>query len=119
MQMLDSDITKRDKNQNQKQFSVGNRSLHVEQYPFLTEFSELISKVSIKVLKDILLSPEQKMLAETRYQADKSKKMLYDEYKPREKEIRDYYESVLMIDHKRQWDEHRKFANIRQDSLLE
>jgi hypothetical protein len=119
MQMLDSDITKRDKNQNQQQFSVGNRSLHVEQYPFLTEFSELISKVSIKVLKSILLSPEQKMLAEIRYQADKGKKLLYDEYKPREKEIRDYYESVLMIDHKRQWDEHRKFANIRQDSLLE
>ena len=119
MQMLDSDIAKRDKNQNQQQFSVGNRSLHVEQYPFLTEFSELISNVSIKVLKDILLSPEQKMVAEIRYQADMSKKLLYDEYEPREKEIRHYYEASLLIDHRRQWDEHRKSANIKQDSLLE
>ena len=80
MQMLDSDITKGEKNQNQQQFSVGDRSFHIEQYPFLTEFSELISNVSIKVLKDILLSPEQKMVAEIRYQADKSKKLLFSGY---------------------------------------
>ena len=117
--MLDSDITKRYKNQNQQQFSVGNRSLHVEKYPFLTEFSELISNVSIKVLKNILLSPEQKMVAEIRYQADRSKKLPNEEYGASETKIRDYYEASLLIDHKRQWDEHRKSANIKQDSLLE
>ena len=106
-------------NQNQEELGVCNRSSHENQYPFLTEFSELISNVSIKILKDILLSPEQKMVAEIRYQADKSKKLLYDEYEPREKEIRHYYEASLLIDHRRQWDEHRKSANIKQDSLLE
>ena len=59
------------------------------------------------------------MVAEIRYQADKSKKLLYDEYEAREKEIRQYYEAALLIDHRRQWDENRKSANIEQDSLLE
>jgi hypothetical protein len=63
--MLDSNIAKGNKNQNQHQLSISDGSLHNKQYPFLTEFSELIEDMSTKDLKDNLLTNSQKMLAES------------------------------------------------------
>ena len=71
--MLDSDITKRKKNQNQQQLSISDWSLHNKQYPFLTEFSELLEDMSTKDLKNNLLTDSQKMLAESLWMANKSK----------------------------------------------
>ena len=113
--MLDSDITKRYKNQNQQQFSVGNRSLHVEKYPFLTEFSELISTMSIKTLKNDLLTEQQEQLATILWEASRSKRQCDPDYQPKIKKLRDFYERVLIVDHKKQWDDYKKSASIHKD----
>ena len=75
--MLDSDISEGKKNQNQQQLSISDGSLHNKQYPFLTEFSELLEDMSTKDLKNNLLTDSQKMLAESLWMANKSKKELY------------------------------------------
>ena len=72
--MLESNISKRNKNQYQEQLSIGNRSLHNDKYPFLMEFSELIADMSTKDLKNNLLTDSQKMLAESLWMANKTKK---------------------------------------------
>ena len=83
------------------------------------EFSELIADMSTKDLKNNLLTDDQKMLAESLWMANKSKKELYPDYQPKISKLREFFIQALITDHKRQWDEHRKFANIKQDSLLE
>jgi hypothetical protein len=117
--MLDSNITKRNKDQNQNQLCVSNGSFHNKQYPFLTEFSELIADVSTKDLKNNLLTDSQKMLAESLWMSNKSKKELYPDFKPEKNKLREFYEQSLISDHKRQWDECRKSANIIEDYILE
>ena len=117
--MLDSDISKRKKNQNQQQFSISDGSLHNKQYPFLTEFSELIDDMSTKDLKNNLLTPEQKMLAESLWMANKTKIQSDPSYSPKKTKLRQFYEKVLKVEHKQQWDEYRKRANITSDKHLE
>ena len=117
--MLDSDITKRKKNQNQKQLSISDGSLHNKQYPFLTEFSELIEDMSTKDLKNNLLTDSQKMLAESLWMANKTKKDADPEFKPKINKHREFFIQALITDHKRQWDEYRKSANIIEDNILE
>ena len=117
--MLDSDITKRKKNQNQQQLSISDGSFHNKQYPFLTEFSELLEDMSTKDLKNNLLTDSQKMLAESLWMANKSKKELYPDYQPKISKLRDFFIQALITDHKRQWDEYKKSANIMEDSILE
>ena len=117
--MLDSNISKGKKNQNQKQLSISNGSLHNEKYPSLTEFSELIADMSTKDLKSNLLTASQKMLAESFWMANKSKKELYPDYEPKINKLREFYEQALITDHKKQWDEYKKSANIIEDHILE
>ena len=117
--MLDSDITKGKKNQNQQQLSISDGSLHNKQYPFLTEFSELLEDMSTKDLKNNLLSDSQKMLAESLWMANKTKKDSDPEFKPKINKLRDFFIQALITDHKRQWDEYRKSANIVEDKILE
>jgi len=117
--MLDSDITKRKKHQDQQQFSISNGSLHNKQYPFLTEFSELIDDMSTKDLKNNLLTDNQKMLAESLWMANKTKKDSDPEFKPKINKLREFFIQALITDHKRQWDEYRKSANIIEDNILE
>ena len=117
--MLDSNITKGNKNQNQQQFSISDRSLHDKQYPFLTEFSELIEDMSTKDLKNSLLTQEQKMLSESLWMSNKTKKDSDPTFKPKINKLREFFLQALITDHKRQWDEYRKSANIREDNILE
>ena len=117
--MLDSNIAKGDKNQNQHQLSISDGSLHNKQYPFLTEFSELIEDMSTKDLKDNLLTSNQKMLAESLWMSNKTKKELYPDFKPKINKLREFFIQTLITDHKRQWDEYKKSANIREDNILE
>ena len=117
--MLDSDITNRKKHQDQQQFSISDGSLHNKQYPFLTEFSELLEDMSTKDLKNNLLTDSQKMLAESLWMANKTKKGSNPEFKPKINKLRDFYIQALLTDHKRQWNEYRKSANIVEENILE
>ncbi len=72
----------------------------------------------MKDLKNTLLTDEQKMLAESLWMANKSKKELYPNYKPKKNKLREFFIDILMVDHKRQWDEYRKSANIVEDNIL-
>ena len=116
--MLDSDITKGKKKQDQKQFSISDGSLHNKQYPFLMEFSELIDDMSTKDLKNNLLTDSQKMLAESLWMSNRTKKEADPEFKPKINKLREFFIQALITDHKRQWDEYRKSANIVEDNIL-
>ena len=83
------------------------------------EFSELIADMSTKDLKKNLLTDDQKMLAESLWMANKSKKELYPNYQPKINKLREFFIQALISDHKRQWDEYRKSANIVEDNILE
>ena len=117
--MLDSNIAKGDKYQNQHQLSISDGSLHNNHSPFLTEVSALIDDMSTKDLKSNLLTASQKMLAESFWMANKSKKELYPDYEPKINKLREFYEQALITDHKKQWDEYKKSANIIEDHILE
>ena len=117
--MLDSNIPKGKEKQNQKQLSISDGSLHNKKYPFLKEFSELIDDMSTKDLKNDLLTDSQKMLAESLWMSNKTKKELYPDYQPKISKLRDFFIQALITDHKRQWDEYKKSANIMEDSILE
>ena len=116
--MLGSDISKRNKDQNQEQLSISNGSLHDEKYPFLTEFSELIEDMSTKDLKNNLLTQEQKMLAESLWMSNRTKKDIDPNFKPKINKLREFFLQALITDHKRQWDEYRKSANIMGNNIL-
>ena len=49
----------------------------------------------------------------------RSKQQLDSSYKPKINTLREYYEKVLLLDHKKQWDDHEKSATIYEDSHLE
>ena len=83
------------------------------------EFSELIADMSTKDLKNNLLTDDQKMLVESLWMANKSKKELYPDYQPKINKLREFFIQALISDHKRQWDEYRKSANIVEDNILE
>ena len=119
MQMPNSNITNRKQDNDQKQLSISDWSTHKTKYPFVKEFSELISNVSTKILKTVLITPEQENLAKSLWEANRSKQQLDSSYKPKINTIREYYEKVLLIDHKKQWDDHEKSATIYEDSHLE
>ena len=102
-------------NQNQEEFSVSNRAEHNNQYPFLHDFSQLISTMSIKNLKNDLLTEEQMQLATSLWEASRSKRQCDPDYKPQIKKLRDFYEKILIVDHKKQWDDHWKSASIHRN----
>ena len=116
--MLDSNIAKGNKNQNQHQLSISDGSLHNKQYPFLMEFSELIDDMSTKDLKNNLLTDSQKMLAESLWMSNRTKKESDPEFKPKINKLREFFIQALITDHKRQWDEYKKSANIVEDNIL-
>jgi hypothetical protein len=51
--------------------------------------------------------------------SNKSKKELYPDFKPKINKLREFFIQTLITDHKRQWDEYKKSANIREDNILE
>ena len=123
------------KNQDQQQLCVGDGAPHGNEYPFIQEFSELISDLSMKELEQ-LMTNQQKTFAKSLWEAEnyggcteKAKKRLSETHGPqwfksiRFKEhfsvIRDYYEYVLILEHQRQWDGYKKVAKLYQDSVLE
>ena len=65
------------------------------------------------------MTPEQENLARSLWDANRSKQQLDSSYKPKINTLREYYERVLILDHKKQWDVHEKSAIIDKDSHLE
>jgi len=132
--MLDPNNTDRQESQDQKQLSICNRTTHKEKYPFLTEFSELISKMSIEELLE-LTTHQQKMFAKAIWEAEnyggsrtKCEKRLKEIYGPKWNQlttikehmadINDYYRFVIRLDHKKQWDDHHFWVKIPKDKVL-
>ena len=110
----------RHKNKEQNELGVSKRTAHGTKYPFIQEFSELLHSLSIAELED-LLTPAQKRMATGLWEAenyggsiDKAKKRLEEIYGPKWFKVtsfkehfsllKDYYISILLGDHKRQWD---------------
>ena len=138
MQVLNSDPTNGEKNQNQQQLSISNGATHDEQYPFLKEFSDLIAKLSRKDLEE-LLTHQQKMFAKAIWEAEnyggsyeKYRKRLTELYGPHFKDIlskeelkehmadiEEYYKYVLRLDHRQQWDKYKKTVKLRSTQVLE
>ena len=127
--MLDSDIAKGNKKQNKKKLCPSNSTLHDKQYPFLQEFSELIAKVSIELLETRLITNQQRKFAIILWEAEnyggseeKCKKRMQEIHgndwrkitslKKEMNAIRGYYELVLLIDYRKQWDVFKNSANI-------
>lgn len=133
--MLTTHPSSRNQDQDQNQLSISNRTTHNKDYPFLQEFSELLVDLSTKDLKE-LMSYQQLLFAKSLWEAEnyggskeKCIKRLTEIYGPKWKEvttikehmanIRDYYITVLKIDHLKQWDEYKKFATISSENILE
>ena len=67
--MLSTNNTDRQESQNQNQLSISNGAAHNKDYPYLTEFSDLISKLSIDRLLE-LMTYQQKMFANSLWEAE-------------------------------------------------
>jgi hypothetical protein len=122
-------------NQHQQQLGISDGAAHLDKYPFITEFSELIADLSTKELLS-LMTNQQKNLAKAIWEAEnyggdteKAKKRLSEthgpywfksiKFKDYFRPIREYYELVLILEHQRQWDGQKKFAKINQDNVLQ
>ncbi len=130
--MLNTDNTDGNESKDQQQLSISDGTSHNEKYPFLKEFSDLISKLSREKLEE-LTTYQQKLFARALWEAEnyggsyeKCRKRLTELYGPHFKQIlsseelkehmapiTDYYEFVLRLDHKKQWDKYRESAKIR------
>ena len=132
--MLSPNDTDGEKSQNQDQLGISDGSTHDKEYPFLTEFSELISKMSIEELLE-LTTHQQKMFAKAIWEAEnyggsrtKCEKRLKEIYGPKWNQlttikehmadINDYYRFVIRLDHKKQWDDHHFWVKIPKDKVL-
>ena len=121
--MLDTDNANGQKCEDQEQLSISNGSAHDKQYPFLKEFNQLIAQVSIDDLENNLLTHNQKNFAKSLWEAENyggsrtkcekrlkeihgSKWYLVTSIDENMDDIREYYELVLRIDHRQQWDEY-------------
>ena len=121
VQILSSPDTQRAEDQNQQELSICDRPTHKDKYPFIEEFSEFISSVSIESLKYKLMTQQQRSIAEAFWAAEnyggdsrKCEKRLEEIYgkdwytvtklSDHMAELREYYEYVLILEHQRQWE---------------
>ena len=119
--MINSDIPNREKEQNQNQFSVSNRATHDEQYPYLSDISQLLHGLSTLDLQG-LCTLQEMLLAKSCWEAtnysgslEKCKKRLtelygedWDEHvklKDHFGSLKYYYIWALLISHRQQWND--------------
>ena len=122
--MIDSDISSREQNQYQEQLSIGNGATHDEEYPYLSDISQLLHGLSILDLEN-LCTLQEMLLAKSCWEAtnysgsqEKCKKRLtelygadWDEhvkFKDHFKSLKSYYIWALLISHRQQWNELKK-----------
>ena len=122
--MIDSDIASREQNQYQEQLSIGNGTTHDEEYPYLSDISQLLHSLSTLELQG-LCTIQEMLLAKSCWEAtnysgsqEKCKKRLtelygedWDEHvklKDHFKSQKSYYIWALLISHRQQWNELKK-----------
>ncbi len=122
--MTSPEVSNREQAQNQEQFSVSNRATHDEQYPYLSDISQLLHRLSILELEG-LCTLQEMLLAKSFWEAtnyggsqEKCKKRLtelygedWDEhvkFKDHFVSIKRYYIWALLISHRQQWNEREK-----------
>ena len=122
--MIGSNIPNGKKNQYQEQLSISNVSTHDEEYPYLSDFSQLLHSLSTLELQD-LCTIQEMLLAKSCWEAtnysgsqEKCKKRLTDLYgedwvehvkfKDHIKSLKYYYIWALLISHRQQWNEVKK-----------
>ena len=66
--MIDSDIPSREQDQNQKQLSISNRTTHDEEYPYLSDISQLLHGLSTLELQG-LCTIQEMLLAKSCWEA--------------------------------------------------
>ena len=119
--MIDSDISNREQNQYQEQLSIGNGPTHDEEYPYLSDISQLLHSLSTLDLQG-LCTLQEMLLAKSLWEAtnysgslEKCKKRLtelygeaWDEHvklKDHFRSLKYYYIWALLISHRQQWNE--------------
>ena len=122
--MISSDVPNREEDQNQKQFSISNGATHDEQYPYLSDISQLLHGLSTLHLQG-LCTLQEMLLAKSLWEAtnysgslEKCKKRLtelygedWDEHvklKDHFRSLKYYYIRALLISHRQQWNDIKK-----------
>ena len=122
--MIDSDISSREQNQYQEQLSISNGTTHDEEYPYLSDISQLLHGLSTLELQG-LCTIQEMLLAKSCWEAtnysgsqEKCKKRLtelygedWDEhvkFKDHFRSLKYYYIWALLISHRQQWNELKK-----------
>ena len=122
--MIDSDISGREQNQYQEQLSIGNGTTHDEEYPYLSDISQLLHSLSTLELQG-LCTIQEMLLAKSCWEAtnysgsqEKCKKRLtelygedWDEHvklKDHFRSLKYYYIWALLISHRQQWNDIKK-----------
>ena len=112
VEMLESNDAEGSQGQDQEQLSPSDRPFHGSFSPFKEEFSELLSKVSTKVLRSELMTHQQRMIARALWQAcNYGGRPKPGDLKNMEPE-RKYCEWVLQIDHEQQWKNAQKSVKL-------
>lgn len=112
VEMLESNEAEGSQDQDQAQLSPSDRPFHGSFSPFKEEFSELLSKVSTKVLRSELMTHQQRMIARALWQAcNYGGRPKPGDLKNMEPE-RKYCEWVLQIDHEQQWKKAQKSVKL-------
>ena len=122
--MIDSDISGREQNQYQEQLSIGNGTTHNEEYPYLSDISQLLHSLSTLDLQG-LCTLQEMLLAKSLWEAtnysgslEKCKKRLIELYgedwdehvklKDHFRSLKYYYIWALLISHRQQWNDIKK-----------
>tara|TARA_R100001509_G_scaffold89251_2_gene51220 strand:- start:29 stop:397 length:369 start_codon:yes stop_codon:yes gene_type:complete len=122
--VIDSNISSRKQNQYQEQLSIGNGTTHDEEYPYLSDISQLLHSLSTLELQG-LCTIQEMLLAKSCWEAtnysgslEKCKKRLTELYgddwddhvklKDHFVSLKYYYIWALLISHRQQWNEIKK-----------
>ena len=122
--MIGSNVPNREEDQNQKQLSISNGATHDEQYPYLSDISQLLHSLSTLELQG-LCTLQEMLLAKALWEAtnysgslEKCKKRLTELYgedwddhvklKDHFRSLKHYYIWVLKISHRQQWNDIKK-----------
>lgn len=122
--MTSPEVSSREQEQNQEQLSISNGATHDEQYPYLSDISQLLHRLSILELEG-LCTLQEMLLAKSFWEAtnysgsqEKCKKRLtelygedWDEhvkFKDHFFSIKRYYIWALLISHRQQWNQRGK-----------
>jgi hypothetical protein len=112
VEMLEPNNAEGSQDQDQAQLSPSDRPFHGSFSPFKEEFSELLSKVSTKVLRFELMTYQQRIIARALWQAcNYGGRPTPGDLKNMEPE-RKYCEWILQIDHEQQWKKAQKSVKL-------